>query len=291
MRYILIVAFLLMNLFSKDITHMNIMVCKEGYYTLKGKDARMALMIWLRSFDGGATYIDVEFGEQIEKSMKNYLTGNYAALLVHTAYFVKNMHRLPTEKLAFLMPIFHDGSEKIDYSIIVHKDSNIDSIKDLKNKQIALEHQLVLGELFLNKEVLESAKTSAKKYTKEINYVKSGMEAILKTYFKQQDVAVVQTSTFDLAVEMNPSLLKHLKILKKSKKIFSPVVFLFNKEVYGKKFADIVEFNRTQEGRNILKVFKISGVEMRELEVLDEFVEYYKEYETLLNKYTEKVNE
>ena len=116
------------------------------------------------------------------------------------------------------------------YYIISNVESGINDISDIENKKIVTYLSDNLARIWLDKLSLE---INRKSYTtligKEIT-TKSSSKPILDIFFKKSDIAVVTKLSWEVMKELNPGIMKKIKIIKKSEPIFFLTLGFFHKD-------------------------------------------------------------
>lgn len=197
-----------------------------------------------------------ELNNDINKKYINYFN------VPTEAYFQLNKNN---EFIPFLSGTNHPNQKFSTYYLVSTQNNSFNDLKDLGGKKIntskSFEDQISLIWLkSLLKEELGS------KFYKSINFQSindNDNEDLLAVFFNKTDFALVSQSTFDLACELNPSIAKKVKIIRKSGPLLSGV-FVYRKGMNQntiKAIRDIVsDLHNDNEGRQILNLFKISKI-------------------------------
>jgi len=159
---------------------------------------------------------------------------------------------------------------------------------ELKDKNIAIKKGDLSAKMWLDTLSIKNFKKPYKKLVKSEVLVDQQSSAMLRVYFQNVDCAVVTKSTFEVMKELNPSVAKKIRIVKKSPKIFVSYVGLFSKKL-SKDVISVFkksqnEINMTPKGRLILDLLKVNKVVSIKESFLNNLDEYYKNYQKLLNE-------
>ncbi len=155
-----------------------------------------------------------------------------------------------------------NGSLGYQLDILVHRRSAIQSIQQLKNRELVIPQNYEMGRII--KLWLKSITSSGKngRYHPipiRIRYVNKPSAAIFAVFFNQTDACLVTHNSFKLAMELNPQLGKDLVVLKHSP-VFMSTFFAFRKDVpqdiKNLIIAKALKMQQDPTGRQILKLFQ-----------------------------------
>ncbi|APW65417.1 hypothetical protein LPB137_05925 [Poseidonibacter parvus] len=256
----------------------------DGLSSVKYKDARIAFDLWKievtknNDIDVSIKYLDTE-----KEIIKGYKNSEFEYISINPFFYLKNSKLI--DSLTQTCSITLEGDKEFEQYVLLVKDKNIKTLKDLRGKKIGIENDDYLAKIFLEYESLKKLSKNLKKSRYEIVKTKKKSTAILNTYFGKIDACVVPISTYNLVQELNPSVSKKLRVLSVSQEIFMPLITFFHKDA-NKQFVDILinEINilpTTSQGQNILNLFKIKGVKKIECKKLEPLKTFYKKYELL----------
>ena len=274
---------------SKDIPKGKLGYLTDGLSMIKHKDSKIAFRLWLNELIVDEKIkASIEYFKESEEFFHSYTQHHFDYLTSNPYYYLKNKVLVDKFSQEF-WSVSMNGNEYEEYLILVRKDSNINTLKDLKNKKMAIHQDNYMGKVFLDKEFYEETKKSYKDYIKNIYKTKQHSTAILNTFFRKVDLCVVPKYALDLVSELNPVVKKRLKIIKKSDPIFISIVAMFHKNT---KSIVLRQFNEhysslknTSRGQNIMDLFKMKDFRKVKKSYFNPVNSYYQEYLQLIEKY------
>jgi ABC-type phosphate/phosphonate transport system substrate-binding protein len=194
----------------------------------------------------------------------------------------------------FAIPVLNDSClNKV--IVLIRKDSNINSIADLKNKKIKIQATSSMSKtsildvwakvLFYNNNVnLNIA------FTTQETMHESASKAITSIFFKKADAAVVVEDDYKTIIELNPQLGKEMKVIAISKPLLLSISCYTEKEKnVEKSIRDLMisttfNLNKNQTGQNFLNIFKMRMLIPFKIDYLRNVTELYNEYESIAKK-------
>lgn len=183
------------------------------------------------------------------------------------------------------------NNEYKQYYLISNKSSNINSIKDIKNKKLTFYFENNMIKVWLDKLSLESNKKAYKNIIKEEIEKESESLALLDVYFKKADFTIVSKLAWETMIELNPNIKKRVKIVKKSDKIFFFSVGFLKKE-RNKELKEIF-FNLTssytfkEKINELLFLAKAHSMKMEKKTYLNKIEKFYSDYLKLKKQYNQ----
>lgn len=257
------------------------------------KDADAAFKIWtdvlVKKFKAKNVYdftFEYKMYENIDGLKNDIKTGLINYFNVPTQdYFYLN---LGSDFIPFLSGTNHPKQKFTHYYLVTSSNNKIKDLKELVSKKVNISKSIIdqIGAIWL-KTVLRD-EMGARLY-KSVNLQtvnNNENEDLLAVFFNKTDYALVSQSTFDLASELNPSLLKKVQIIRSSGNLVTGL-FVYRKGMNSntiKVIKDIVsDLHNDNEGRQILNLFKISKIipidkdDLTECEkVINKYNKYFK---------------
>ncbi len=170
--------------------------------------------------------------------------------------------------------------------LLARTDKNINTIKDIRGKRLAMINNDELAEVFIDTLVLKDQHKSYKKMNLSIQFQKKIDRIVLDVYFDKADIGVVFTSSYNLMVEMNPDIKNKVKILKEYPIKARNFSFFRHDYPYIKEFTEAgIDFPNMTRGKQLLDVFKTSAIDYCKVEDLVVFKTFYNEYLQLKKAY------
>lgn len=135
---------------------------------------------------------------------------------------------LEIEKKLQAIPSFTfvlSGHIESQFLILVRNDSGIRTIKDLRNKRIALPKggRSTLLPIWLDVLLYENGLADKESFFREMKQAQKNSQAILPVFFKQMDAGATLASTFETTVALNPQVGQQLRVLVASPKLVTQV--------------------------------------------------------------------
>ena len=170
-----------------------------------------------------------------------------------------------------LAPIFLPylaGKSTDRYILLVHRDSPIKSLADLRKRSIQLlsNSNGSLAPMWLDLHLNEQGLPTASQFAGKIVSNTKLSNVVLSVFFRQYDACVVTHSGFNTMSELNPQLAKQLIVLAESPEL---VVGLFafradyNPPFKEQLITSISNLQKTLPGRQILTIFHINELRIQ----------------------------
>lgn len=250
MRVVCLLLFLSLLIDAKEF--------RIGYYSkslsdLSKQDLVIATNVYIQEI---AQEIDTEvqstFYDNSQEMCKDLAKGKLEFLSAPGLDFVKYAD---TKYLSNgFMEGYLDGSKET-FIVLVSKNSEIKSIADLYDKQIAIQESDELIRLYFENEFLK------KSLQMKVTYIPSAtrQRAMLKLFFGKVDAAVITNKSFELFAELNPQIRKKLKLLKETTLVATNFGFLSNhvskkERLYYNNMAK--NLRSTVRGKQLLALYK-----------------------------------
>lgn len=175
-----------------------------------------------------------------------------------------------------------------EYILLVHRDGNIQHLKDLKGVNLGLVN-FGLASIWLDTVLMEAKFPPASEFC-QIKEYSNVSHAVLPVFFRRTDACVVNRSGFQTMCELNPQLRQHLKILASSPGVV-PHGLAFRRG-YTSKIRDLLidengldRLLTSTPGQQILTLFQISGFESRPVSCLKGSMEMVNRHKQLFDEY------
>jgi phosphonate transport system substrate-binding protein len=163
-----------------------------------------------------------------------------------------------------------NGSDCAEYVLLARTDSAINTLADLKGRQVAvldnLQGSLAVPwlEVLLDQHKLGAPETFFSRVTRSIKISK----AALPVFFGRSDACIITRQGFAVLGELNPQVTQQLRVLATSPELV-PFVTCFRAGmapvVREKLVATITQANTTPAGRQLLTIFQCDRIEERPL--------------------------
>ena len=288
LKVLLVVSFFLFTFSPTLYAQKKLKVAHMLYSSLDAskKDIETTLTLWITDM-GKHINIPVEthFYNSIEDVKKDMSSGKVNYMLIKPMDVIKYFD---LEKLIDgYSPARKRDNIHNKLILVVRKDSQIKSIKDLKNKTLGLSNNNEIKTMYIDTLLMNQNLPKSKKFlSKTIKYTKNS-KALLELFFKKIDVAIITKGTLELMNEMNPQIGKSTKILEEKSILLGNVGFFSintDKEIIDKFNKGIKQLHDSERSKQILTLFKAERLERTNREELKKLKEFYTRYKILKKK-------
>ncbi|MDH3268192.1 MAG: phosphate/phosphite/phosphonate ABC transporter substrate-binding protein [Ignavibacteria bacterium] len=269
---------------AENVEMLNMIFSKKIFPKVDFHDAVASIEIWTKELIPEVTKkysLNNIFIEGLDHVDKKYLDQNVSFIVLSVFEYLYDK-----EKLENLSPILVSSDEAgiigIEYVILVNKESNINSLKDLKNKTITFidDYANAIPRLWLDVLLKSEGLSLSNKFFKQIQTSANANQAILKTYFKQVDACVVPKKLLKTSIELNPQLESNLFFLKQSLPLAAGV-FCVNKNINESTRKEFIKTAKiaanTERGKQIALFFRSN-------ELIDYKAEYFDNIKSLIEQ-------
>lgn len=208
--------------------------------------------------------------------------------------------KIKTKRIDFLLPNPYQTmmAKKYGYHVIakmgddhifagiglVRKDSNIQSIRNLKNKKISFPAPTALAAAMMPQLYLQKHGLNLKNKEAEMKYVGSQESSILAVFHNEVDVGVTWQMAWDSFANDNPEIQNKLMILFKTEPLINNSFMAkqdLDKHLIEEIKTIITNMHNDETGKKILENIKLSKFELandQTYQIVDKFL---KEYESI----------
>ena len=256
----------------------------DGLRHIQYKDSRIALDMLIEGIaEHDNLEISVLYFKRDPEIVEGYLKNDFSTLTINGYFYLKNMEEM--DKVNKKCWLVKENYEDYEQYVLLTRNPNIKTLKDLEGKKIAIAEDNYLAQVFLKREMIVSLGKDSKKLSYKLIKMRKNSTAILRTFFGKVDASLVPVYTLKLVEELNPVVGTTLKRLITSPKVFAPVISFSHKdgnEKYMNIYANHVKrLATTPRGQNILDLFRIKEVKEIECKEFTPMKEYFKMYESL----------
>ena len=269
---------------AENVETLNMIFSKKIFPKVDFHDAVASVEIWTKELIPEVTKkysLNNIFIEGLDHVDKKYLDQNVDFIVLSVFEYVYNH-----EKINNLIPILVSSDEAgiigIEYVIIVNKETNINSLKDLKDKTITFvdDYANAIPRLWLDVLLKSEGLSLSNKFFKQIQTNANANQAILKTFFQQVDACIVPKTLLKTSTELNPQLESNLFILKQSLPLAAGV-FCVNKNMNETTRKEFIKTSKlaanTERGKQIALFFRTK-------ELIDYKAEYFDNIKSLIEE-------
>jgi ABC-type phosphate/phosphonate transport system substrate-binding protein len=167
-----------------------------------------------------------------------------------------------------------NGSIFEEYVILVHVDSGINQIEELRGRSLnALRHpRTCLALPWLDTLLLEKGLKPAQGFCGRITEEDKLTKAVLPVFFRQVDACLVTRKGFKTMGELNPQVSRQLRVLVTSPEIVPGAFFFragFPQPQLGQFLAELTKVHTRPAGQQVLTVFQTERLEEHPASVMD----------------------
>ncbi|OAI17846.1 hypothetical protein A1359_05590 [Methylomonas lenta] len=174
---------------------------------------------------------------------------------------------------------------KENYVLVVAQDFNYQNLQSLLGKSISIHKDYLLVNFYLNYLVKKEAKLPINKFFKRIKDTRTDSQAVLDVFFKTSDSCLVPQYIVDLVAELNPSVLKGIRIVHYSGAKFIPalVLRLKNNSVDTSNMIrnNLLTLSDNARGQEIMNLFSIKSIKPINANALQDMIKLYDEYQSM----------
>ncbi len=175
------------------------------------------------------------------------------------------------------------------YYLLVKKNDNYNSLKDLQNTSIGLSSERVhtASILWLEVTLAKINLPSKDKFFKNIKYSGKESDLVLDLFFGKTDACIVSDYDYNLMKELNPQIGNKLKIIAITPR-YLRALFCFTKLV-GKEEKDVIlnsaiTFQTLSAGKQLFTLLNMEKIESYKPEYIESYKTLLKEHDNLVIK-------
>ena len=276
---------------------LNIGYIQYTFYDLQMNDARVALEMWASSLinqdESPLKEVDALIFPSVADLQIAISNEKLDIIILGSAEYLRLRNRDLIEPV--LAPNSYNSCLQ-NYILLIRKDSGINELAQLRNGRLLL----VLGgegelpKVWLETLFLKEGLGNATAFFKEIKPVEKASKAVLPVFFRQADVCLATSRSFDSLKELNPQIGNELVALRISPNLLRGLVCFRKSRTEKDKKRTLDSMLRMHEdppGKQIMLLFR----EERLVPFQDAYLESAKnlllEFEKLGSKYASQIKE
>jgi ABC-type phosphate/phosphonate transport system substrate-binding protein len=166
------------------------------------------------------------------------------------------------------------GSVTEEYVLVVHRDSGIERIEDLRSRSLVIfqNPRASLAQVWLETLLAEAKLGRPADLCVRLNFFNKLSRVILPVFFRQTDACLVTRSGFETMSELNPQVGRQLKVLASSPAVV-PTVFCCRANQPSPYrdpiLAQLGVVNSSPAGQQFLTLFQVDSLQQSPLSCLD----------------------
>jgi len=250
-------------------------------------DARAAYRVWIRELYGGFGHVVVEPVPEIfipsEELIRDVRHGTLDCYGVTALEFVKVADLSNPDFLVMQ----GDEADGIEYVLLVHKDSQVKKVADLRGAHIVshLHRQMVLLPAWLDTMMSANNLPRAEQFFASHKLIGSLNQVVLPVFFRRVDGACVARGTWEMAAELNPQLGRDLCAVAMSPRGI-PIIFAFRsstKTDARQAFLDSIKrIYSNPVGQQIVALYQSQGCVVKPIASMKDTLEKVRQHERLV---------
>ncbi|MFK5950214.1 MAG: PhnD/SsuA/transferrin family substrate-binding protein, partial [Methylococcales bacterium] len=180
---------------------INALVSRTDFY--------VTINLWLDEFNENLNIgkTNVVLFDHIKNMQKAFKRGDLSIIVAPPLLIVENFN---LNKLADGFTGTSVTGKPYGMAVLARKNSDIKSLKDVKNKRLALPKNDELAQVFINSLIIPEYHQSYQQVFKSTRYFLKQHSIIHQLFFNKADVGVAYLETFNLMVELNPQIKKEI---------------------------------------------------------------------------------
>jgi ABC-type phosphate/phosphonate transport system substrate-binding protein len=180
-----------------------------------------------------------------------------------------------------------DGHVTEEYVLLVHRESGIERIGDLRGRTIAffLNQRMSLASAWLDTLLVKAGMERASKHFSRITQMNKLPRVILPVFFHQNDACVVTRRGFKTMSELNPQVGQQLKIIASSPELVPAAFFFrgdFSHSIRDKALAELEKIHTSPAGQQALTVYQSGRLEVHPISILNSAFELLDSHRRLI---------
>jgi ABC-type phosphate/phosphonate transport system substrate-binding protein len=188
-----------------------------------------------------------------------------------------------------LEPLFISARENSlheHFIVVVRKDSNIRTVRDLRHKLLVQQKSAFSSFhwIWLETLLMKQGVRNCKLYFSEIKEAQTPAQTLMPLFFKRADACILVRHSFEVMSELNPQLRNDLRVIEESRPLASAVIAI--RRGYDSRHRELLKeilstIDRDTQGRQLLTLFRMGRLVPFEPSFLATTEELLKEHNNL----------
>lgn len=262
---------------------------KNIFYNVDVNDVQAALKVWvdetLKQLEVAKNYHFVNrFYSGFDDLNKAVNDENLAVLSISTYDYLNYSNKVNLEPL--LVPEI-DGEVGVEYYLLVRKESQFNSLIDLKGKSIGLisTPAFIASSLWIDVLLSKAGLPVKTRYFNKIETAQKESQLILNLFFGNLDACIVTKSSFKLMKELNPQIGQKLHSILDSPLYVAGLICCpksnQNKDVKDGFYNSLMRLHTLTTGKQILTLVKIGKLVPAKAEYFKSFIDLLKDHKKI----------
>lgn len=263
--------------------HLSIGYTGAAYQDVSNTDIKASVNVLinkvaLKHFGRG----DTRFYDSLSDMAADLKSGKIQVLAMPIEEFMAVRNRIPIDPI--LVTISENGHEN-ELLLLVRKDSGIRSISGLRGRSLIMpmkNPRCVNIYIAWLEVLLKREKSRIDSFFSTVKETRTISKAVMPVFFRQADACVVTRQVLELTSELNPQISRELTVIASVGKLSQGIVAVdrrLSEERREKIRESFLSLHQTQEGRQLLMLFKVNKLapfapgQLKATEAL--YAEYY----------------
>jgi hypothetical protein len=240
---------------------------------VKVEDARAAMKVWMMTV-ARERGIPIDPEPRVYDSLEEMLQASQGSPVEGFAVTAEECWRLSEMiRLGRLVVEVHSGGITEEYLILVHRDSGIAGIGDLRGRSLMVLEtpRMSLAAVWLDTLLLQKGLPPPATFCARLTPANKPSQVILPVFFRKSDACLITRRSFATMSELNPQVGKQLRVLATSPQLV-PNGFVFRTDyVSPYRTQMLIEMGRLSDspaGQQILTLLQADRIEEKPLSCL-----------------------
>lgn len=259
---------------------------QDGLSELQKTEKQVAFKLWAEELTGKGKFEVVILPVTTMSRMSALIKAkavNFAIL--NTVHFLNHRDELQEYFDRTIWAVQRTASLYEEYIVVTGKEKNIEKIAQLAGKRFSIAKDRLLMNFYLDYLILKAGYPVSAGFFKKVKETYTASQAVLDVFFGKSDACIVPKHVFDMAVELNPSIMERLKIIHRSGANFIPVLIIgsvFNSDFVNSVLSDSInKIHDSPRGEQIIDLLKIHSAVVIGPEQLAMMSSIYSDYRRL----------
>ena len=288
MKLVFLFFLLSIQIYSKDMVSVGLYVQEK----VNIKNVKFITSVVEKSINQNNENVNITIKSYYnpKKILKDFKQNKVKVILLRSYFYFNNKNKLMGQ-FDTKWHLQFGKSKYQQYYLIANKDANTKDIFNNKDSYSIITHAGYMNSL-LWFDYLKYSKTKKKKKKFKYIFTKKFNQLSSKVFFNKSNLSVLKKEDYESALELNPQLKKRIKILYKSKTIFSTYIAFTHKSLTKQEKKNIFDL-----AKNITRILDKSRI-TDSMEILllpsetqDDFIEldaFFFQYEKYKKIYFKK---
>jgi hypothetical protein len=263
-------------------------ITKDIFEEVNVRDAEVTLKLWGKLLTNNIKDVEdlkIKIYDDLKMLMNDANENKIDVLYISSLLYTKNQNKINLDPLISTNTV---SKNFYDINLCTNSSNNFKEFKDLQNSTIIVQggKYKSINELWLDLLCLEAGIKDKKGFFKKIEYIEKPIQAVLPTFLKQVDFCIVNSVSLEIISEMNPQVLKSLKIFNSRKNILNDLICINkNSTVEERKLFESIalNFGNLPKNEQINTIFKTAGARKFKQSDVDGIKSLIEDYNKLSN--------